>query len=226
MWITIRQERTLSSKRDRIRHHLGTLLKQETQASAPSRPRRIRSVFPTTEEIFICDFCESQQHPSTECPNTPQLVYDQADTPPRPRRVDKSLTLAPSATWFSLHRATLNYLVTSILRYFRVLHDDPTHRTTLFQTIYTLLDIPTTAPISSLDPTSLEPSPRPALPTLAPSLFDQAVTTTVARLRILSFPIHSVEDPLLVTICEIFYSPLFGHSEEAYRTAVHLSYST
>jgi hypothetical protein len=226
MRITIRQERTLSSERDRIRHHLGTLLAQETQTRAPSRPRRIRSVFPTTEEIFNCDFCESQQHPSTECPNTPQLVYDQADTPPRPRHVDESVTLAPSATWLSLHRTTLHYLVTSILRYFRVLHDDPTHRTNLLQTIHTLLDIPTTDTISSLDHTSLEQSPRPAFPTFAPSLFDLAVTTTVARLRISSFPIHSVDDTLLVTICERFYSPLFGHSEEEYRTAVHLSYST
>jgi hypothetical protein len=114
MRITIRQERTLSSKRDSIRHHLGTLLTQEQQSSAPSRPRRIRSAPSTDTEIFICEFCHSQQHPTTECSNTPQLVYNQADTPPQPRRPQENL--AHQATWLSLHRATLHYLVSSILR--------------------------------------------------------------------------------------------------------------
>jgi hypothetical protein len=231
MRITTRQERTLSSERDSIQHHLGTLLTQETQASAPSRPRRIRSVFPMTEDIFICEFCQSQQHPSTECPNTPQLVYNQAGTPPRPRHHNESLALTHSATWLSLHRASLHYLVLSILRYFRVLHDDPTHRNALLITIYNLLDVLTTAPITSLsgplnspiDPSTLQDLSSESI---TPSLFDLAVTATVAGLRISSFPIHSVDDPLLVTICERLYSPLFGHYEDEDRTAVDLSFST
>jgi hypothetical protein len=231
MQITIRQERTLSSECDSIRHHLGTLLAQETQTSAPSRPRRIRSVFPTAEEIFSCEFRQSQQHPPTECPNTPQLVYNQADTPPQQCRPHKRLALAPSATWLSLHRATLHYLVLSILRYFRVLHhDDPTHRNALLQAIYHLLDIPTTEQIpplsvhlhSPVDPSRLQ-DPSDSLP---PSIFDLAVAATVARLHISSFPIHSVDDPLLVTVCKRFYSPVFGQSKDDYRTAVHLRYST
>jgi hypothetical protein len=141
MRIMIRQERTLSSERDSIRHHLGTLLAQETQSNAPSHPRRIRSAFPTAAEIFFCEFCQSQQHPTTECPNTPQLVYDQADTPPRPLRLNERQDHPD--IWLSLHRATLHYLVSSILRYFRVLHDDPTHRNALLQAIHNLLDIST-----------------------------------------------------------------------------------
>jgi hypothetical protein len=219
MQITIRQERTLSSKRDSIRHHLGTLRAQETQTSAPARPRRIRSVLPTAEEIFSCEFCQSPQHPSTDCPNTPQLVYDHADTPPQPRRPNERLILAPTATWLSLHRATLHYLVSSILRYFRVLRDAPTHRHTLFQAIITLLDIPTTDPVA---PSHLS-DPATSLPS---SIFDLAVTATVTRIRVSSLPIHSVDDPLLVTVCDRFYSPLFGASADNYRTAVHLSYST
>jgi hypothetical protein len=144
MRIMIRQERTLSSECDSIRHHLGTLLAQEQQASAPSRPRRIRSAPPTDTEIFICEFCNSQQHPTTECPNTPQLIYDQADTPPQPRRPQENL--AHPATWLSLHRATVHYLVSSLLRYFRVLHDDPMLCNTLIQAIHNLLDIPPMAP--------------------------------------------------------------------------------
>jgi hypothetical protein len=79
---------------------------------------------------------------------------------------------------------------------------------------------PLTSPI---DPSTLQDL---SLELLTPSLFDLAVTATVARLRISSFLIHSVDDPLLVTICERFYSPLFGHSEDEYRTAVHLRFST
>jgi hypothetical protein len=116
------------------------------------------------------------------------------------------------------------------------LHDDPTHRNALLQVIHHLLDSPTTEPIapisgplnSHIDQSITSPDTQqdPSPPALPPLLLDLAVAATVARLHISSFPIHSVDDPLLVTICERFYSPLFGHSEEDYRTAVHLSYST
>jgi hypothetical protein len=76
---------------------------------------------------------------------------------------------------------------------------------------------------SPIDPSTLQDLSSESL---TPSLFDLAVTATVAWLHISSFPIHSVDDPLLVTICERFYSPLFGHYEDEYRTAVHSSFST
>jgi hypothetical protein len=219
MHITIRQERTLSSERDSIWHHLGTLLAQEQLSSAPSRPRRILSALSTDTEIFICEFCNSQQHPTTERPNTPQLVYDHANTPPRLRPPQENP--AHQATWLSLHRAPLHYLVSSVLRYFRVLHDDPIHRDNILQTIHNLLDIPPMAPspplsghIDSHTEQSLDSPVSSHYPsgTLPPSLFDLDVAATVTRLRIASFPIHGINDPLLVTICEQFYSPLFGQT--------------
>jgi hypothetical protein len=227
MRITIRQERTLSSERDSIRHHLGTLLAQETQSRAPSRPRHIPSTFTShpevSTEVFICEFC-SRQHTTTECPNTPQLVYDQADTPPRPRRPNERLDRP--ATWLSLHRATLHYLVSSILRYFRILHNDQTYRVHLFQDIRSLLEVPST---NTLSPSSSHlaqnhESPEVATHELPPSLFELAVAATVAKLHVASLPIHNVNDPLLVTICDRFYSPIFGHSPADYREAVYLHY--
>jgi hypothetical protein len=222
MRITIRQERTLSSERDSIRHHIGTLLTQETLSSTPSRPRRIQATLTSntkgSTEVFLCEFC-SQQHPTTECPNTPQLVYDQADTPPRPRRSNERQDRP--ATWLQLHRTTLHYLVASILPYFRVLHNNQTHRDHLFNIIRSLLDIQSTdalSPIrSTLAQTQTQDSLDSGLAALSPSLFELAVAATVARLHVASLPIHDVNDPLLVTICDRFYSPLFGHSPEDYR---------
>jgi hypothetical protein len=233
MRITLRQERTLSSERDSIRHHIGTLLTQETLSRTPSRPRRIQPSLTSnpggSTEVFLCEFC-SQQHPTTECPNTPQLVYDQADTPPRPRRLNERQDRP--ATWLQLHRTTLHYLVGSILRYFRVLHNDQTHREHLCNIIRSLLDVAT--PTNELSPSPLraplaQPPPQDSLAielglTLPPSLFDLAVAATVARIHVASLPIHDAHDQLLVTICERFYSPLFGHSPEEYREAVHRAY--
>jgi hypothetical protein len=183
MRITIRQERTLSSKRGSIRHHLGTLLAQETQSRAPSCPRHIHSTFTSdpevSTEVFICEFCP-QQHTTTECPNTPQLVYDQADTPPRPRRPNEHLDRP--ATWLSLHRATLHYLVSSILCYFRVLHNDPKHREHPFQEIRSLLlEVPSTSTRlpSSSHLAQTQEAPEVVTHELPPSLFELAVAATV-----------------------------------------------
>jgi hypothetical protein len=169
-------------------------------------------------------------------PLSVQAHHSSSKTKLTPFRGRPQENLAHPATWLSLHRATLHYLVSIILRYFRVLHDEPTHRNTLIlQAIHNLLDIPPTAPSTplsgninshidqSLDSPNTRHYPSATLP---PSVFDLAVAATVTRLHISSFMIHSIDDPLLVTICKRFYSPLFGHSEEDYWTAVHLSYST
>jgi hypothetical protein len=163
--------------------------------------------------------------PQSVRPNTPQLVYDQADTPPRPRRPNERLDRP--ATWLSLHIAIPHYLVSSILRYFRVLHNDPTHHEHLFQEIRSLLEVPS---MSTCLPSSLHLAQTQEAPEVVthelppPSLFELAVAATVARLHVASLPINNVNDPLLVTICDRFYSPLFGHSPADYREAVYLHY--
>jgi hypothetical protein len=80
----------------------------------------------------------------------------------------------------------------------------------LLQAIQNLLDLPLMEPITPLsgplnstsDPglDSLESPQEPSV-SLPPSLVNLAVAATVARLHISSFPIHSINDPLLVTIC-------------------------
>jgi hypothetical protein len=102
MRITQRQANNINSERDRILHHLGTLQSQESRARhPPPRTRRYRLVVPPDEEEIACDFCQSTQHLTTECPTTPDIVYDQAETPPRARlpgeRIDSP------ATWSTIH---------------------------------------------------------------------------------------------------------------------------
>jgi hypothetical protein len=141
MRVTTRQANSLLRERDSIRHHLGTLQSQELQSmTTPPRPRRLQSSSPQAEAL-ACDFRNSTLHLTTECPVTPNLVYDHADTPPRPRRPDERLD--HPASWHNLHQATLHYLVvTSVLRYFRVLHDELPQRRELLRVIHTLLNLP------------------------------------------------------------------------------------
>jgi hypothetical protein len=82
MRVTKRQTNTLASKRDSIRHHLGTLLFQESHSRASPRPRQSRRQRSPTKEDLACEICQSLAHITTECPTTPNLVYDQADTLP------------------------------------------------------------------------------------------------------------------------------------------------
>jgi hypothetical protein len=141
MRVTKRQTNTLASERDSIRHHLGTLLFQESHSPASPRPRQSRHQRSPTEEEVACEICQSLAHITTECPTTPNLVYDQADTPPRPLRPDESLALP--ASWLALHQATLHYLVSSVIRSFRILHDGRSQRIVLLRALHQLLDIDT-----------------------------------------------------------------------------------
>jgi hypothetical protein len=222
MRITRRQLHTLASERDSILHHLGTLQAQESRARhPPAPPPRYRLAVPPDEEELTCNFCNSTQHLTTECPQTPDLVYDQAETPPRPRRPGKRIDTP--ASWPSLHQATLHYLVTNVIQYFRVFHNSPAQRGDLLQLVSTLLDFPT-------EPRSIDPGQSPTGPTdidhLQPTLFDQAVLELTTNLRSSPlFPIRNVADPLLHTLCKRYYSPIFGWSIDNYREEVYSLYS-
>jgi hypothetical protein len=65
MHVTNRQANSLASERDIIRHHLGTLLSQESHSRTPPRPRRIRQQQSPTEEDLACKFCQSLSHITT-----------------------------------------------------------------------------------------------------------------------------------------------------------------
>jgi hypothetical protein len=217
MRVTNRQTNTLASERDSIRHHLGTLLFEESHSRASPRPRQSRQQRSPTEEDIACEICQSLAHITTECPTTPNLVYDQADNPPRPLRPDESLALP--ASWLALHQATLHYLVSSVIQYFRILHDSRAQRIDLLRTIQNLLDI---APL---------PSQEPEIPAQRWEqdrdlhLFDHAVNELVALLRNSQFPISGVEDPVFVAICVKYYSPSFGHTLKDYTQEVVYSRS-
>jgi hypothetical protein len=96
----------------------------------------------------------------------------------------------------------------SLIQYFRIVHNLPTQRQTLLQQIATSLHLH--FPIALDSP-------------LAPSsnLFNQAVDALVTSLRTSPFPIWSVTDPLLHTLRERYYSPIFGRSLEEYRYTVY-----
>jgi hypothetical protein len=226
MRVTTRQANSLSSERDSIFHHLGTLRAQEIQSTTTPRPRRLRSP-PSQAEALACDYCNSTFHPTTECPVTPNLVYDHADTPPRLRRPDERVN--QPASWHNLHQATLHYLVTSVLRYFRVLHDELPQRQELLRVIRTLLDIPDYSLVEPVPDYSLvEPAHTVATGSLPRSvttpLFTRAVTELVVLLRASPFRIEDIDDPIFLPICARYYSPIFGANLIAYRTAVYLEY--
>jgi hypothetical protein len=223
MRVTTRQANSLSSERDSIRHHLGTLQSQEIQSTATPRPRRLRSSSPQTEAL-ACDFCNSTLHLTTECPVTPNLVYDQADTPPRPRRPDERLD--HPASWHSLHQATLHYLVTSVLRYFRVLHDELPQRRALLRVIHTLLGLPEHSIVTTdaVTRTDLAPGSLDTQASATTPLFTRAVTELVILLRASPFLIEDVADPIFIPICERYYSPIFGSTLSEYREAVYRKY--
>jgi hypothetical protein len=105
----------------------------------PPRTRRYRLVVPPDEEEIACDFCESTHHLTTECPTTPDIVYDQAETPPCARLPGEHLD--SPATWSTIHHATFLYLVTSVIQYYRIVHNSPAQRQTLLQQIATSLDL-------------------------------------------------------------------------------------
>jgi hypothetical protein len=220
MRVTTRQANSLSSERDSIRHHLGTLQSQEIQSTATPRTRRLRSPPPQAEDL-ACDYCNSMLHLTTECPVTPNLVYNHADTPPRPRRPDKRLD--HPASWHNLHQATLHYLVTSVLRYFRVLHNESPQRRELLRVISKLLDLPDHSFVDpDLHRTALDPgSPDQSATT---PLFTRVVTELVVLLRASPFRIEDVDDPIFLLICERYYSPIFGSTLSEYREAVYLQY--
>jgi hypothetical protein len=214
MRVTHQQANTLASERDSIQHHLGTLLSQESHSRTSPRPCRIRQQRSPTVEDLACEFCQSLSHITTKCPTTPHLVYDQAETPPRPLRPDESFALP--ASWLALHQATLHYLVLSVNRYFRILHDDRPQHSGLLRTIQNLLDLtPSEQPL---------PSPEPSLPSGFLScderdfhLFDHAVTELVALLHTSPILVSGVDDPVFVAICTKYYSPIFGHMLEDYK---------
>jgi hypothetical protein len=216
MRITRCQANTLASKRDGILHHLGTLVRlQETRACHPPQPSRHRPIISTKEEVqevLACEFCHSTLHLTTECPNTPDLVYDQAETRPCARHPGKRLDTP--ALWRSLHQATLQYLVTNVINYFRVLHNLTKQRQNLLRLITQLLDLPTS-------PTAI---PIPYEPVHQSTLFDQAVTELVTNIASSPFPIRSETNPLLHTLCERYYSPIFGRSIDEYREEVYSNY--
>jgi hypothetical protein len=213
MRVTKRQTNTLASERDSIRHHLGTLLFQESHSHASPRPRQSRRQRSPTEEEIACEICQSLAHITTECPTTPNLVYDQADTPPSPLRPDESLALP--ASWLALHQATLHYLVSSVIQYFRILHDGRSQRIDLLRTIHHLLDI-ATLPVQEHEiPTQQGDQDRDL------HLFDHAVNKLVTLLHNSPFPVSGVEDAIFVAICVKYYSPFFGHTLEEYTQVVY-----
>jgi hypothetical protein len=165
------------------------------------------------EEEIACEICQYLAHITTECPTTPNLVYDQADTPPRPLRPDESLALP--ASWLALHQATLHYLVSSVIRYFRILHDGRSQRIDLLRTIHHLLDIDTLPAQEHEMPNQQRDQDRDL------HLFDHAVEELVTLLHNSSFPISGVEDPIFVAICAKYYSPFFGHTLEEYTQVVY-----
>jgi hypothetical protein len=117
------------------------------------------------------------------------------------------------ASWRSLHQATLHYLVTNVINYFLVIHDTTEQRRDLLNLITELLGL------SPIEPTALS-----AEPASASSLFDQAVAELVAQLHLSSFSLADVDDPLLRTLCDRYYSPIFGRSVAEFREEVHSSY--
>jgi hypothetical protein len=230
MCITRRQTNTLTSERDSILHHLGTLQSQESRACHPPAPSpSFRLAVSPDEEDLACDFCASNQHLTTECPHTPDLVYDHAETPPRARRPGESVG-AP-ASWPSLHQATLHYLVTNVIRYYRVVHNSIPHRRNLLRLITELLDLPTETDRDTdalSDPNHLGPTVSTILEDFDQdsALFHRAVAELVPLLRASPFTITDETDPLLRTLCERYYSPLFGRTIDEYRVAVYSLYST
>jgi hypothetical protein len=211
MRITRRQANNINSGRDSILHHLGPLRAQENRARhPPPRARRSRLVVPSDEEEIACDYCESTQHLTTEYPTTPDIVYDQAETPPRARLPGERLD--SPATWSTIHHATFHYLVTSVIQYYRLIHNSPDQRQTLLRQITTALDL--NYPVE-LDSPLTPPS----------TLFDQAVNALVKSLRASPFPIRHENDPLLHTLCERYYSPIFGRSLAEYCDMVYTHYT-
>jgi hypothetical protein len=224
MHITRRQTNTLASERDSIIHHLGTLQSQESQARhPPAPPPRFRLAVPPDEEELACNFCTSNQHLTTEYPHAPDLVYDQAEPPPRTRRPGERVNTP--ASWPSLHQATLHYLVTNVIQYFWVVHNSPTQRRDLLQLITHLLDLPPTehkrtdTDHSFSGPTELGHDPTQ-------NLFTRAVNELVTHLRASPFSISNNTDPLLHTLCERYYSPVFGRMIDEYCVEVYSRYST
>jgi hypothetical protein len=72
-------------------------------------------------------------------------------------------------------------------------------------------------------PVASDSSNSPQIPPT--HLFDQAVAALVTSLSTPPFPIRNVNDPLLHTLCERYYSPIFGRSIEEYRNAVYYHYT-
>jgi hypothetical protein len=166
------------------------------------------------EEVLDCEFCNSLLHITTECPTTtPDLVYDQAETPPRPRRPGERVD--SPALWPSLYQATLHYLVTNVIQYFQVLHNSQEQRQSLLRFIWELLDLSPSPPVSDL--TVLQED------AFLTTLFDQAVTTLIEHLLSPPFPLRNIQDPLLHTLCKRYYSPIFGRLLDEYRQEVYTS---
>jgi hypothetical protein len=218
MRVITRQANSCLSERDSIRHHLGTLQSQELQSTTTPQSS------PPQAEALACDFCNSTLHLTTECPvTTPNLVYDHADTPPRPCRPDERLD--HPASWHNLHQATLHYLVTSVLRYFRVLHDELPQRRELLRVVHTLLDLPAHSVVATdVTRTAHDPGSPDNQASATTPLFTRAVTELVVLLRASPFSIEDVADPIFLPICDRYYSPIFGSTLSEYREAVYRQY--
>jgi hypothetical protein len=183
MCITRRQTNTLTSERDSILHHLGTLQSQESRARHPPAPSPIfRLAVSPDEEELAYDFCASNQHLTAKCPHTPDLAYDHAKKNPRARRPGERVDTL--ASWPSLHQATLHYFVTSVIEYYQVVHNSTSQRCNLLQLVADLLDLPTDHEHDALSATT-HLGPAFSGPTdldHEPTLFTRAVNKLVTLL--------------------------------------------
>jgi hypothetical protein len=117
-------------------------------------------------------------------------------------------------------------LVTSVLRYFRVLHDELPQRCELLRVIHTLLDLPEHSIVTTdvLTRTDLDPGSSDNQASATTPLFTRAVTELVILLRASLFLIEDVADPIFLPICDRYYSPIFGSTLSEYREAVYRKY--
>jgi hypothetical protein len=151
----------------------------------------------------------------------PDLVYDQAENPPRVRRPGERVDTP--ASWPSLHKATLRYLIGNVVGYFRVLHNSKNQRRNLLRFITELLDIIPFQPATGSSATTPIIPLQSGHDDLPPHIFEHAVTALVNSLRSSPFAIRHVHNPLLHTLCERYYSPIFGRSLDGYREEVYTS---
>jgi hypothetical protein len=104
-------------------------------------------------------------------------------------------------------------LVTNVINYFLVIHDTTEQQRDVLNLITELLDlsiIELTAPATG--------------PASVSSLFDQSIAELIAQLHLSPFFLDDIDDPLLHTLCDRYFSPIFGRSVAEFREEVHSAY--